>query len=138
MNNCLGPNVSRHHVISVGVPACEGGVSSVVLQMGTSVWMILTVLPEDSVNDSSTKPQEVLAAVSSVRPVCQPQTWGTSATSNIFTPEREKRTAAERDGESKAVNVKNKMRGTTCSNRLVAKAEITCLDPSHNVYSIPT
>jgi len=32
----------------------------------TSVWMLPTFLPEDSVNDSSTKPQEVLAAVSSV------------------------------------------------------------------------
>lgn len=40
----------------------------------TSVWMLPTFLPDNSVNDSSTKPQEVLAAVSAVLPVCQCQT----------------------------------------------------------------
>lgn len=27
MNDCLGLSMSRHRVVSVGVPACEGGVS---------------------------------------------------------------------------------------------------------------
>lgn len=43
----------------------------------TNVCMLPTILPEKVKNDSSTKPQEVLADFSSVLPVCQcqHQTW---------------------------------------------------------------